>query len=383
MKKGACMGPDAMWGSEEYWKEKRILIVSPEAWGPVRLSKHHYASTLMEQGARIFFLGPDSAEESGVRMVEQAPGRPSLLYRPPPLRGMRFLPAALRRWAEARQMEQLARTAGGAFDVLWNFDLYRFRWITDRSNAVQRILHVMDLRKPADLQGPAGRADLVVVVSPSMAGGTGKWRERVLHLGHGWMPRGQNPAEPPDLAVGIRVGYLGNLAMRAIDWGSILAIASDFPEVRFHLMGPAHGTSGDVTRLDPVMENRLRARPNIDLIGAVPYDKVPAWLEAMDILLIAYDLERVGLKATSSHKLLEYLASGKVVVSSYLEDHDDLEDLMVMAKPGATIVPLFREVLHDLDRLNAAEIQARRKAYAARNSYPVKVAQVAQRLARW
>lgn len=364
----------------DYWQGRRVLIVSPEAWGPVRLSKHHYASTLMEQGAQVFFLDPDSPKENRIRITAAAPDQPALLFRPPPLRGMRFLSRAVRARLEAYQMKQLAAAAGGSFDLLWNFDLHRFRSIENRAHARERIVHVMDLREPKELNGPAGLADLVIVVSPAMADGLEKPQDRVLHLAHGWMPRKREASALPALSTGIKLGYLGNLAMRAIDWSSIIGIATSFPEVQLHLIGPLHGAFGNDTGIDPATEKQLRALPNIKLIGPVPYDQVPDWLEAMDILLIAYDLEGVGLKATSSHKLLEYLASGKVVLSSYLEDHRNLEGLVIMARPGGSVTNYMKDLLRDLPALNAPELQAKRKAYAAANNYAEKVEQVARKL---
>ena len=366
---------------EGFWKQKRILLVSPEAWGPVRVSKHHYASTLIDQGAKVFFLGPDTPKENEIRIMAEEAEQPVLLFRPPTPRGIRFLPRVARAWLEARQMKQLATAAGGPFDLLWNFDLHRFRSLTNRSNARERILHVMDLREPADLLEPAGLADLVIVVSPTMAEGLEKWQQRVLQLGHGWMPRKRGTIKLPPFSSGIKIAYLGNLAMRAIDWNSIIEIATSFPEVELHLIGPLHGAFGDKTTIAPGIEMQLRSLPNINLAGPVPYDQVPDWLEAMDILLIAYDLESVGLKATSSHKLLEYLASGKVVLSSYLDDHWNLAKLVVMVRPGESVVPYVEELLRNLSAHNAPELQNLRKAYAAGNSYEEKVTQVAKRLA--
>ncbi|MCB0758194.1 MAG: hypothetical protein KDC01_07025 [Flavobacteriales bacterium] len=125
--------------------------------------------------------------------------------------------------------------------------------------------------------------------------------------------------------------------------------------------------------METALERTLRSIPNIHLTGPLPYDDVPAWLESMDALLISYDLEREGLKSTSSHKLLEYLASGKVVLSSYLEDHTDLNELMIMAKPNEHIVPYFEDLVRNLDAYNSPDLQARRKAKAEENSYAGKL----------
>ncbi|MBZ0205148.1 MAG: glycosyltransferase [Flavobacteriales bacterium] len=198
-------------------------------------------------------------------------------------------------------------------------------------------------------------------------------RDRVLRVPHGWLPRKRNDEKVPELPPGIKMGYLGNLAMRAIHWESLIEIATRWPEVQLFLMGPLHGAFGDHRHMETALERTLRSIPNIHLTGPLPYDDVPAWLESMDALLISYDLEREGLKSTSSHKLLEYLASGKVVLSSYLEDHTDLNELMIMAKPNEHIVPYFEDLVRNLDAYNSPDLQARRKAKAEENSYAGKL----------
>lgn len=362
-----------------FWQGKRILLVSPEAWGPVRLSKHHYATTLMECGAEVFFLGPDmdKMDRPGIAQ-RQGPNAPVLIWRKRPMRGMRFMPRSIRSLMEAQQMETLAEICGGPFDILWNFDLHRFRYLTDRKNARLRMMHAMDLRRSHDLVEPAANADHVFVVSPCMAGALGQDFDHAVVLPHAWMPRKPVAIDMPTLPHGIKVGYLGNLSMRAINWDSICSIAAKHPEVQFYLIGPVEDAFGDHTRIRPAIEQRLQSLPNIRIQGPVPYDEVPQWLEAMDVLLIAYDLERFGLKATSSHKVIEYLASGKVVVSSFLEDHQNSPDLIVMARPGEDIGPYFQQVIDQLEQYNSTELQAQRKTVAESNTYADRVASISK-----
>src|SRR5215475_10747584 len=37
---------------------KTILILSPQSWGKMMLSKHHYAIALARKGNKVFFLNP-------------------------------------------------------------------------------------------------------------------------------------------------------------------------------------------------------------------------------------------------------------------------------------------------------------------------------------
>jgi energy-coupling factor transporter ATP-binding protein EcfA2 len=44
-----------------FLKGKNILVISPEAWGKSKLSKHHYALTLAAIGNKVWFLQPPNA----------------------------------------------------------------------------------------------------------------------------------------------------------------------------------------------------------------------------------------------------------------------------------------------------------------------------------
>src|SRR5450755_3125876 len=45
-------------------KNKTILIISPQAWGQMYISKHHYAITLAKLGNTVYFLNPPELENA-------------------------------------------------------------------------------------------------------------------------------------------------------------------------------------------------------------------------------------------------------------------------------------------------------------------------------
>ena len=40
-----------------YFENKTILLISPETWGPVKVSKHHYANYLAKAN-QVYFFNP-------------------------------------------------------------------------------------------------------------------------------------------------------------------------------------------------------------------------------------------------------------------------------------------------------------------------------------
>jgi hypothetical protein len=41
-------------------RNKTVLLISPERWGKMRVSKHHYAIELADRNCKVYFLEPPS-----------------------------------------------------------------------------------------------------------------------------------------------------------------------------------------------------------------------------------------------------------------------------------------------------------------------------------
>lgn len=361
-------------------QDKRVLIVSPEAWGDMRLSKHHYATTMAQMGAAVFFLDP-CGTMAGKIEVHGPTGEGVTIVTPPgPVPGTRFLPRWLRAHMDTKLLERVAIACGGPFDILWNFDLYRFRSLESRKNATTRILHVMDLPMPKVAEEPARNADLVVAVSPSMLRGLEHISSRTLHVPHGIMLPEVWSKPSCRLPNGPHLGYLGNLNIRYLDTGGLLRIAKEHPDVSLHLYGPWQGAFGNPAPLAASILGEFQKLPNVVLHGPIPSSSIFEELSRMDLLLIAYDTKRYPTQIINSHKVLEYLLTGRAVLASHMSDLTDLDDLIAMAPPGVGIADEIDRVLCQLDELNSPERAARRRAHARTMTYGHHVRTILDRL---
>jgi len=95
----------------------------------------------------------------------------------------------------------------------------------------------------------------------------------------------------------------------------------------------------------------------------------------MDALIIAYRIKN----AQNSHKVLEYLGTGKVIVSSHFSHYANHPELieMVSSKEDNDLLPeLFDEVIGNLDHYNSHEKQELRRSYANNCSYSKNIARI-------
>ncbi|MCY7353521.1 MAG: glycosyltransferase [Lysobacter sp.] len=154
------------------------------------------------------------------------------------------------------------------------------------------------------------RADLLFVAPPTLLDAKRALNAATVFSPHGvdveLFRQANDPATAiPEAARGLArpvVGYFGSLHewinFELIEW-----LAQARPQWSFLLVGHA---ATDVSR--------LRALPNVHLVGPQPYRTLPQWAKAFDAAIIPYRLNRQVANANPL-KLREYLATGKPVVS--------------------------------------------------------------------
>ncbi|NJO25249.1 MAG: hypothetical protein HC867_04930 [Bacteroidia bacterium] len=111
-----------------YLENKRILILSPQAWGTMFLSKHHYAVELAKKGNTVYFLNPPDEGHQQIKSVhiEEIKGYDTLylvthrLFFPYNIK-FRFISFFhfLMKW----QVKKILKAIGKPVDIIWSFDL--------------------------------------------------------------------------------------------------------------------------------------------------------------------------------------------------------------------------------------------------------------------
>lgn len=342
-----------------------FLLISPEEWTAQAVSKHHYAMTLATRGHKVLFLNPPTATTDIT--LSTASGRDNLLIvnAPRVARGLRFLPAVLRRAVEGRWLRRLEALTGTTIDIVWSFENSRFfdlRFAGDRL----KIYHQVDLNQDFHAEEAAASADVCFCTTDPIRRRLAKVSDRVHKIHHGTAlvtpPRPLTPQQAHRFAgTHVNAAYIGSLDIPYLDCELLIATVRAHPQVRFHFIGACSESS-------PLLQMG-RHLPNTVWWGRQASESIPSLLAQVDVVLCTYLARRHRDQLASPHKLMEYFASGKVIVATYTDEYKDKRDLLVMVDDEDDYVAAFGSVVGDLPAYNAAVLQARRKAFAEGNTY--------------
>jgi glycosyltransferase involved in cell wall biosynthesis len=286
-----------------------------------------------------------------------------------------------------RHLRSIAFTLGGRWDLLWCFepDAYPdLRWFDARA----RLYHVVDqIMTPA--QALVGRhADLTIAVSPSIAARLHAPEQKVLVIPHGlsseFAAYAREALRQDEYCPGqtINVGYSGNLWIHSLDRSKLRTIITDHPEVIFHFWGPVRSQDSNVgamvTSASRTFVQFLESAPNVQLHGVVSGSELPAALSRMDALLLCYDLKADQNTGANSHKILEYLATGRVVVGNRVSDFANRPAMIEAPEDDtdAAYSALFARTLASLRDLNSERRRRERLLFALERTYEAHILKV-------
>lgn len=357
---------------------KTIFLISSELWGKLFISKHNYAIALAKRGNKVYYFNPiDHSLRPGTLRVEPSGHHPNLLIvHSRPLFPMwfkfhaRILFDRLIRW----HVKWVQRKLGAKPDIIWDFYC---SYLYDDLSAFGASLSIF---QPVDQLADEVRnkkADVVVSISDNLLNQYYRKDVPSIKVNHGLGEAYVQLAErAPVTAINdpVKAGYIGNLSIDSLDRETLLKTITMNPQVQFHFIGPVTmkennlGHNSDENEFNRFI-GQLRAQKNVVLYGAKTQQEIAAMLDSFDVLLVCYKATPT-YKNDNTHKVLEYLASGKVVVSTYLSAYAGSE-LVVMspADRNEEWPAVFAKVIADISAYNTPALQERRKSFAAENSY--------------
>jgi glycosyltransferase involved in cell wall biosynthesis len=143
-------------------------------------------------------------------------------------------------------------------------------------------------------------------------------------------------AEPGDMRAlpRPRAGFIGAIEPHTFDPALLVAVARLLPDVHFALVG------------DCTLPAGWCDAPNVTLLGRRPYEQVPAYMAACDVLIMPWN-QSPWIEACNPIKLKEYLAVGRPVVSRPFAELEHYAGHVAVARSPADFARCVRRALAD------------------------------------
>ena len=184
------------------------------------------------------------------------------------------------------------------------------------------------------------------------------FRPAAAPAAQGGAPQAVNAKQPLPRTI----GYYGMIAPW-FDLELLEKLAQACPDCRIELIGR-----------DAVdARGRLKKYPCVRVPGEVPYAELPARLREFDVCLLPFKPLPL-IQATNPVKVYEYLSAGKPVVGVDIPEMRQFGDLVYRAEDHAAFV---QQVRHLLDKGEAADLPARRQAFAAAQTWEARARKLA------
>jgi hypothetical protein len=354
------------------FKNKAILILSPEDWGKTLLSKHLYAKELSKNN-KIFFLHT-SPHPSQKKFIETCTieGNIEIIHLKKVVKGIFKLPPILIDLQNRIIIKKIQKIIQQQIDVVWSFDQSKFQNLR-QFNAQISIFHPVDYIIKANpfVSRIANSADLVFSVSQAILDII-KTKTPKYFINHGldevFLKENKDLITKKKIVDSkINVGYVGNLNMKFIDYENLIKTVEENTHLNFIFIGPENTSNIGTSEVRlPLIQ--LKELSNTQFIGAKSKEELITLLPFFDIFLLCYNNKKYPIEVSNSHKILEYLSTGKVIVSNSIKTYDNNPILEIVSN-NASISARLNKVSSMLDFFNSTTKMNERITFAKENTY--------------
>ncbi len=381
-------------------KGENIICFSSVDWGHVPTTKKHIMP-ILARGNRVLFVetygsrGPSLSRVhtarilrrlwNWVRGLKRLPIEGELyIYSPLRLPGRYGPLARLNDRLLVRTLTRIVRRLDFRRPLLWYYMptpvefsgrfaekgiVYHCEdeWATYPAGTDQRFLQL-----EADL---VRRADILFVSNPLLLERKKALNPSAVYLPHGCdyahFARAAEPGEVPadlDRLPRPRVAMIGAVA-HWMDWDILAGLARRHPEWSVVLIG-AVSYNADTSA--------AREVANLHLLGARPYEELPAYYRGTDACIIAFTGEE-HIRYCAPSRILEHLAAGKPVVATDFPAARELApEFVTVAGSTGEFIRAVEEAL----RSDSPGLSAKRREMARENSWEKRVEEMSRVIGR-
>jgi len=192
-------------------------------------------------------------------------------------------------------------------------------------------------------------------------------------------------AKPYQIRQPIRIGFSANMLRRDIDRDILIQIVEENRECIFEFWGSYQNAQANIGGGEDSDTKKfielLLTKKNVIMHGAIPATDLAVAIKKMDAFLICYDVQKDQSKGTNYHKVMEYLATGRVVISSNITTYRERTDLvqMVAERNNNFLLPLlFKNVIVNIMDFNHVTLQNKRILFSFDNTYAQQINRIVQ-----
>ena len=362
-------------------KNKVILLISPQPWGSLYISKNHYAIELAKSNI-VYYLCPEPLVKSSSNKIEIKPidGVSNLFVIEHKLFfsfKIKFHLRSLFHFLMLIQTKRILKKINRKVDIVWSFDLGNYFPFAFFSKVTFKIFHPVDepLNKDAILS--AKGADVIFSVTNEILSKYEIYNLPSYFINHGVEAsfiKSSNFFNQQD-KLQLRVGFSGNLRRKDIDREILLNIINDNPTVQFDCWGDFANRNNlreiESKTTDDFI-NELSSKKNVHLHGLLNPSQLADAYQQVDAFLICYDVTKDQSKGTNYHKILEFVSTGKIIISNNVSTYQNFPELVQMVNERTNnkqLPTLFNQVINNLNQYNSIELQQKRVSFASENTY--------------
>ncbi len=348
----------------------------------MKLSKHHYAIALASKGHKVFFFEPAWPQLQQDVVQELQPNLYLVQYKLR-ARGRDKLPGWIYKILLRREVAYWQSLVKAKPDIVWFFETERLNRLAYFGNTL-KIFHPVDFFKPVFL---AHKPPVDICFSTIE-----KQVEQLRQMGynahfvnHGLSDEFVSFANKrlQQIHTGnattntLQVGYVGNLLSEPPDRAMMQKIISSHPHIQFHFWGQYNPNGGNLFNylFPEVLEfiEFLKAQPNVHLHGSVDTATLAAAMQPMDMFWICWNVTRPGNmwnKDTNPHKIIEYLSTGKPLVTHYMQYYANSPLLYMTATiENDTYEYVFNKAIQAVQQGEPQQLVNSRLQFALNNTY--------------
>jgi hypothetical protein len=355
------------------FENKTILILSQQDWGINMLSKHLYAKELSKNNNVYFIFTIPQKHQTEKVIIKTLSSTLHLVYLKKKVVGVTRLPSFLIDFQTKVIIKEILATLKiKQPDIVWSFEQSRFQNLK-QFKAKYSIFHPVDyiLQAKQFLPKIANSANIVLSVSEKILDSIQTSTPKYF-INHGvdesFFSKTKLTSPPPFIKKDkTNVGYVGNLQMKFIDWKNLIKTVEENATLNFIFIGP-HSNSNLGGKIEHAELIKLKSLKNTHFTGAMDKKSLIEILSFFDVFLLCYDHIKFPIEVSNSHKILEYLSTGKVVVSNFISTYKN-SDLLEMIDDNEKFSQKLKEVTSQLEFYNSPKKTKQRITFAKQNSY--------------